>query len=325
MEHKIKENEHGTRLDRVVKSFLQNRGSYSSHSLISKAIEEGFVLLDGKKAKPQKRVMAKQKVSFVAHFENYCQEQEKAETRLYQGLMPEILADEAGFIVINKPFGMLTHSFSGSKNQSTLEDWILSQNIGQENLERAGIVHRLDRNTSGVLIIAKEAKTKELLKGLFVERKVQKTYIALCEGNFKDLEGVINKPLIRKKGSFKRLIAKSEDEAGARNAETEYRVIARTKGYDLVFLFPKTGRTHQIRAHMKSLGHPIAGDSLYGSSKKLSNRQFLHAFKVDFSFKRRNYHFMAPLAPDLMEVLERLDIATFLRYDDEAFKEVLSC
>jgi len=229
-----------------------------------------------------------------------------------------ILYEDEVIIVINKPEGIQIHPARRGINMKTIAHWIITKypklrGIGEDPL-RPGIVHRLDRETSGVLVIAKTEASFKSLKELFQKRAMEKTYIALVYGHMEALEGQINKPLIRHSGELKRFAVETQYvPEGAREALTLYRVIARYAEFDLLSVTPKTGRTHQIRVHLASLGNPIVGDKLYTSKslqrgdKFFSQRQLLHAFRLKFDLFSKKYTFGAPLPPDFQSVLKDID------------------
>lgn len=252
-----------------------------------------------------------------------------------------VLYEDESIIVINKPDGIQVHP-AGDIDMKTVAHWIITKypelrNIGEDSL-RPGIVHRLDRETSGVLVIAKTNASFKTLKELFQKRVMEKTYIALVYGHMEALEGEINKPLIRHSGELKRFAVETQYvPEGARQALTLYRVIARYEEFDLLSVTPKTGRTHQIRVHLASLGNPIVGDKLY-TSKSLrrgdtffSQRQLLHAFRLKFNLFSKKYTFEAPLPPDFRSVLRSIDPirhqgkdSTFFQSEDAGTKGLSS-
>src|SRR3989344_537582 len=207
-----------------------------------------------------------------------------------------IIYKDKNLLVLNKPSGVLVHA-SGSKavNQrpeATITDWLLEnypevKNIGDNPTQRPGIVHRLDRETSGVLIIPRNQTTFEYLKGLFQTHQVSKTYTALVMGSVIDDVGIIDKPIGIKTGTTKRSV---HSDKLVKPALTEYRVIRRLliqkKECTLLSVQPKTGRTHQIRVHLSAIGHPVVGDKIYCGKKALTlslDRHFLHASAIEFT------------------------------------------
>ncbi|MDO8536975.1 MAG: RluA family pseudouridine synthase [bacterium] len=218
-------------------------------------------------------------------------------------LEPKVIYEEKDFVAVNKPAGLLVHEARILKRETdnassftihdsgTLVDWLLKnypevRNVGDDPKTRPGIVHRLDKDTSGIMLVARSQSGFEYLKGLFKERKIKKTYLALVYGEFKDGRGIIDRPLGIKSGTTKRSV---HSDKMAKEAVTEYKVIRSIGGNSLLEVCPRTGRTHQIRVHLASIGHPIVGDRLYGSKKlqassfKLhDHRLMLHALSLEF-------------------------------------------
>lgn len=206
-----------------------------------------------------------------------------------------IVYEDLNIIVVNKPAGLTVHR--GIRTKRTLVDLIIEyyppiKNIG-EDAARPGIVHRLDKDTSGLMVIAKNNETFYFLKKQFMERKVEKRYIILARGRVKDKKGIIISDIgrFRDKQIIKNLKSKIEDQnLNFKEAITEYKVLKRFKDYTLCEARPKTGRMHQIRAHFKSIGHPVAGDKKYAFRRQKDIikflRQFLHASYLRFSLPR---------------------------------------
>ncbi|MDI6717699.1 MAG: RluA family pseudouridine synthase [Patescibacteria group bacterium] len=238
---------------------------------------------------------------------------------------PKIIFENENFIAVNKPAGLLIHGVKGVKNSGlTLVDWLLKKcpkikSVGDNPEIRPGIVHRLDKDTSGVVLIAKNQKYFEYLKNLFQNHKIQKTYIALVSGKLKEHKGIIDKPISLKPGTTKRTVFRGKM---TKEAITEYEVLKifelpqnfslnsrQPVFFSLLKVWPKTGRTHQIRIHLSSIGHPIVGDSLYGHKENALGlkRQFLHAESVEFNVDETNkMKIEAELPKDLKNILKRL-------------------
>ncbi len=237
-------------------------------------------------------------------------------------MQPQIIYEDSNFIVIDKPTGLITHQKNIDDIQPSIVDWVVKnypeiKNIGEPfiasgtEVPRAGIVHRLDKDTSGLMIIAKNNDAFFYFKDLFQTRKIKKHYLALVHGQLKELKGIISSPLGRigmkrtTKITGKKLIDKKE-------AETEYQTIKKFTDFTLLELTPKTGRTHQLRVHLNSIGHPIAGDMVYGF-KKLSpppnlNRLFLHAYKLQFPAPDgKSIVLEADLPEELQKVLNMIE------------------
>jgi 23S rRNA pseudouridine1911/1915/1917 synthase len=188
-----------------------------------------------------------------------------------------ILHEDDAFLVLDKPAGLMVHS-DGRTQEKTLVDWLLenkkvAREVGEpwtdpegHALPRPGIVHRLDRDTSGVLVIAKTQPMYEWLKQQFKDRTVIKRYEALVRGHVQAERGLIDRPIGRSSADFRKKSAQRGAAGTMRDAVTEFKVLQRfPDGTTYVSLSPKTGRTHQLRVHMKAINHPIVGDVLYGT------------------------------------------------------------
>jgi 23S rRNA pseudouridine1911/1915/1917 synthase len=225
----------------------------------------------------------------------------------------EILYEDRDLLVLNKPAGISVHP-SAKEPSGTLTDAILSHDpaIGGvgEDPTRPGIVHRLDKDTSGVLLVAKNQRTFEELKALFQKREVEKRYLAIVEGKVKEPRGTIALPIGR--AGLKRTVPSRSRRRPTRNvreAETSYVVRKRFKDATLLELRPKTGRMHQIRVHLQAIGHPVLGDKLYGGKRAANRaaRQMLHAYSLTFSRSNgKRYTFEADPPPDFQEKLDEL-------------------
>ncbi len=215
----------------------------------------------------------------------------------------EIIYEDKDVLAINKPARLLVHGTEKSEDK-TLVDWLVEnypeiRNVGDLPSEgkatffRPGIVHRLDKDTSGILLVAKNQKTFEYLKKLFQEREIKKKYIALVLGKIKNEKGIIDLPIGKSKKDFRKRASIGKLTGKIREAITEYKVLERfpasvagQQGYTLVEARPKTGRTHQIRAHFKAIGHSLVCDKLYGPKNQDCpaglGRHFLHATSLEF-------------------------------------------
>jgi 23S rRNA pseudouridine1911/1915/1917 synthase len=191
-----------------------------------------------------------------------------------------ILYEDDDCIVINKPVGLLTHSKGAFNPEPTIATFIASKLTGLVG-DRAGIVHRLDRATSGVIICAKNPEALSWLQKQFAQRRTKKTYYAAIEGQLEPKQAIIDMPIERNPKSPKRFRV---GRAG-KSAQTAYKVIKTNGAYSLVELKPVTGRTHQIRVHLKQLGHPIVGDVLYDG--KEYERLMLHAASLELTLPNR--------------------------------------
>lgn len=218
-----------------------------------------------------------------------------------------IVFEDEHMIVVDKPAGMAVHPGPGHSGH-TLVNALLAHcpdlpGIG--GVQRPGIVHRLDKDTSGLIVAAKDERAHQGLTRQLAERRMHKTYLTLVEGRLQPDEALIDAPIGRDPNNRKRMMVNG---AASREAQTSYRVRERFTGYTYVEASPITGRTHQIRVHLASLGHPVVGDAVYGRPTKLVSRQFLHAWRLALThpIDGRELSFEAPLAGDLAEVLARL-------------------
>jgi 23S rRNA pseudouridine1911/1915/1917 synthase len=203
--------------------------------------------------------------------------------------MINIVYEDNDIIVVNKPAGLLTHKAESSPGEKTLVDFLIEhyppiKDVG-EDLSRPGIVHRLDRETSGLLVAAKTNEAFQYLKNLFQERKVEKKYYALVHGAPKERSGTIDLPLAKLEGKQTTQLEGKQQLEG-KTAITEYKTTREFSDYSLLDITIKTGRTHQIRVHLKAIGHPIVCDKIYGSRKAVCpeniKRMFLHAYYLSF-------------------------------------------
>lgn len=230
-------------------------------------------------------------------------------------LVPEpidvpIIYEDENVLVINKPAGMVVHPSAGH-SQGTLVHAALAHTpflAGIGGKMRPGIVHRLDKNTSGIILIAKNEASHVWLQQQFKDRLVVKKYLALVDGRPNTPKGRIIAPIMRDRNNRKRMAIAPEGEG--RYAETEYRTIREFKSHTYLEVHPLTGRTHQIRVHMASIGCPIAADTLYGyrnPSVKLE-RHFLHAYQLSICLlgEEQPHQFQADLPDDLAAILENL-------------------
>lgn len=203
---------------------------------------------------------------------------------------PKIIFEDKEILVLDKPSGWIVNEAATTKGQNVLQSWLskLDYPLAKSREYRSGIVHRLDKETSGIILIAKTESVFRVLQQQFKDREVDKTYVALAHGKVTPKEGKITAPVGRlpwRRDRFGVL-------PGGREATTQYQVIKdyslNGKDYSLLELYPATGRTHQIRIHLKYLGHPIVGDEFYAGRKTARHdrtwcpRLFLHAAKISF-------------------------------------------
>jgi len=202
---------------------------------------------------------------------------------------PKIIYEDNNFLVVYKPAGLIVHK-TKNNNEYNLVDWLIKKypeikNVGDEPVLRPGIVHRLDKDTSGIMLVARNQNSFNYFKNLFQKHLIKKTYLALVWGKPKEDKGIINKPIGLKSGTTKRSVYSFKMQ---KQAITEYKVLKSFKDekgnlFSLLEIFPKTGRTHQIRVHFKSIGCPVCGDKLYGRRNDGFKRLMLHALSLEFS------------------------------------------
>jgi 23S rRNA pseudouridine1911/1915/1917 synthase len=244
------------RLDKFLTEKLENL----SRSQIQKQIKNNLIFVNGK----QVPVHYFLKENDVIEIQTNKRKKEKDKG---SSLVKKIkVIDETNeYLVVEKPSGLLTHP-DNIHNETTLLDWVIQKYPEIKNIKaeknRPGIVHRLDRDVSGLLVVAKNQKTFDHLKKQFKTRKVQKIYQTLVHGEVEPHEGIIDRSIIRSQKTGI-MIAKSTADRKAKPSITEFEVLKRYKNYTLLKINLKTGRTHQIRVHLKSIGHSIVGDALY--------------------------------------------------------------
>lgn len=227
------------------------------------------------------------------------------------GLVPEniplnIIYEDSDVLVIDKPAGLVVHPAAGHCTGTLVHALIAyCPELGSlDGSVRPGIVHRLDKDTSGLMMVAKNSAAQANLSRQIKERSITKAYDALVEGHLTPEQGAIEAPIGRSLRNRKRMAVVSE----GREARTQYRVVKYINAYTLLEATPETGRTHQIRVHFSAIGHSIFGDPVYGRRSPLLKRQFLHACLLGFKLPSSSEYmeFVSELPPDLREALEHL-------------------
>lgn len=303
---KITKDQANQRLDRFLASFLAER----SRSSWQKEIKEGNVQINGKTAKADHILKENYEIKIEESNAN------KSATKEIPKI--EILFENDDIIVIDKPAGVLAQATVSSKSPS-VTDFLKNHypkicEVGEDEL-RFGIVHRLDKDTSGVMIAAKNNEALAFLKNQFKERLTQKTYLALVYGTVEPKEGSVDLRIGRSKTNpnMQTVIdSPKKEDIKSREALTFYKVLENYKGYTLLEVQPKTGRMHQIRVHLKAIGHPIVGDKKYFFKKNTDlkpkmERQFLHAHKLEiFISQGKKMAFNSDLPQDLRLFLDKI-------------------
>ena len=285
------------RLDR----FLANKLPALSRSRIQQLIRDGFVRLNGKTARPRDIVRLDDLVDLK-------EPPPKAMETRPEAIPLDILFEDRDLIVINKSPGMVVHPGAGNP-EHTLVNALLHHCpalSGIGGVERPGIVHRLDKDTSGCIVVAKNDETHRALSAQFAARTVEKTYLALVAGKLRRNAGTIEARIGRHRVHRQRMSVTLRD---GREAKTEYRAIRSSPEMSLVECRLHSGRTHQIRVHLHHIGHPVLGDKIY-APKQTRNfpRQMLHSWKLGFQHPRSAewQGFEAPLPDDFSNILARL-------------------
>ena len=270
-----------------------------TRSRLSRLIVEGQVLVNGGTAKPSHKVRTGDRISLSVP-------PPRPSTVGPQEIPVTVVYQDASVVVIDKPAGLAVHPGPGHPDM-TLVNALLAmcpdiQGIGGEI--RPGIVHRLDKDTSGLMMVAKTHQAHNDLSSQIKSRQVTKGYLALVEGTPKQLHGKVDAPV----GRHPRRRTRMAVVVGGKEARTNYKVIHQVAGYSLLEIYLETGRTHQIRVHMAYLGHPLLGDTTYGRSSSLVNRHFLHAFHLGFKHpvNGESLEFKIDLPSDLTHVLDAL-------------------
>ena len=297
-EHELRADKSGERLDIFVARSIPEL----TRSRASKLIDEGHVTVAGRQtSKASTKLNDGQRVGVTIP--------PPVPTKIEPEAMPlSIVYEDGDLLVVDKPAGMAVHPSAGHSSH-TLVNGILAHCddlSGIGGVKRPGIVHRLDKDTSGLIIVAKNDAAHLSLARQLKERKVEKMYVALVEGRVTPPEGRIEAPIARDAKHRKRMAVVTD----GRDARTSYRVLREVGGRTLLEVRPQTGRTHQIRVHLASIGHPITGDALYGRRGDAPvARQFLHARRLVFLHPRtgERLELEAPLAEDLQQALEALE------------------
>ena len=289
--------EDGERLDR----FLAARVEGYSRSALQKLIGDELVLVNGVPVKAGYKLSQGDLVSA------YLPPLEIPPSPKPQLMDLDVIYEDQDLLVINKPAGMVVHPAPGHLS-GTLVNALLARypELAGEGSERPGIVHRLDRDTSGLILVAKHPAAKAHLQAQFKRRQVDKTYLALLHGVLEPVQGIVEAPIGRDPRNRKRMAVVTE----GRPARTGYRVRQHYPEHTLVEATLETGRTHQIRVHFAAIGYPVAGDTVYGRRHSALDlrRQFLHAWRLAFALpsSEQERSFLAPLPHDLQSVLDDL-------------------
>ena len=271
-----------------------------TRSQLKNLINDGHVTVNGQPVKPKYKVQAGDKISLV--------KPEPQSLELTPENIPlDIVYEDDDVIVVNKPQGMVVHPAPGHPDHTLVNALLYHSPLSTINgTFRPGIVHRIDKDTSGLLMVAKNDLAHQSLAEQLRNKTNKREYLALVYGQIKEDEGTIDAPLGRNPQDRK----KQAVVKGGRHAVTHFKVVKRYDNFTLVKCILETGRTHQIRVHMKYIGHPLVGDPLYGPRKVIGkNGQFLHAALLGFKHPRTGEEmvFEAPLPENFQKMLDKLD------------------
>ena len=270
--------------------FLSEKISNLSRTSIQKLIKEKFVFVNGKNIKPNVILDIGDEISVSIP--------EKKETKLVaEEIDLDIVYEDDYIIIINKPRNMVVHPAVGNEEHTLVNALLNHCKLSMINSERPGIVHRLDKDTTGLIICAKDDETHLKLIDMFSKREISKKYLAICNGSFSKESGFIDKPIGRDEKDRKKMSAKSKS---GKEALTEYNILTSNLKYSLVDVTLHTGRTHQIRVHFSNLNHPIVGDDTYGNKneKIKANGQMLHSYYLEFSHPITKENLSFTVLPD---------------------------
>lgn len=289
--------------DERLDAFVSKVDEKISRTLAQTLIKNGEILLDGVKSKVSTKVHEGQSVEIPAEIKL-----EVNESLVAEDIPIDILYEDDYILVVNKPKDMVVHPAVGNRT-GTLVNAVLGKTNKLSNYNgefRPGIVHRLDKNTTGVLVIAKNNLAHQNIAEQIKNRTTKKIYLALVKGRIGEDNGVIDMPIGRHPTDRKKMAVVKD----GRNALTKFKVLKRYEGYTLLEIELKTGRTHQIRVHLSHIGHPVVGDDVYSNGKNPFGvtSQMLHSYILGFNHPETNewVEFVAPLPKEFDEVLKRL-------------------
>ena len=294
----VSDEETGERID----SFLSGKTEFT-RTRIQQLIKDRNITVNGKPTKSSYKIEENDEIIIEVP------EVETTEIKP-ENIKIDIVYEDSDIAVINKQAGLVVHPAHGHYS-GTLVNAILYhiKDLSGINGEiRPGIVHRLDKDTSGLIVIAKNDKVHTALTEMFQEKKIRKTYLAILKGKLNKSEGKIVTQIGRDKNDRKKMTV-IDDATKGKNAITNYRVISQNNLFTLVKINIETGRTHQIRVHMRHLGYPILGDSVYGR-KDNEKRQMLHAYKLEFihPVTGRQMEFIGEIPEDFQKALKKSDL-----------------
>lgn len=290
----IKSDSKDIRIDKYLANILD-----ISRETILKMIDEEYILVNNKKIKQSYKIKENDEIEVKDGF--------KKEMNLEPVKMDiDIVYEDDYLMVINKPSGLVVHPGNGNQN-NTLVNGLLyyTKNLSQKDEFRPGIVHRLDKDTSGLMLVAKDDKTHELLSDMFKNKTIHREYIALLDGVFPQEKALIDAPIGRSKTYFDKMEVRKD----GKRAVTHLEVLKKYKNNTLVKLVLETGRTHQIRVHLSYIGYPLHNDPVYNTKKSNDFGQFLHSSYLEFihPITNKSLKFSEKLPSYFQEFIDNLE------------------
>lgn len=298
-----------TAVNKRLDHYIAQQFPLYSRSFFQRVIDDGFVSVNGKPTSKSSTALRIQDVVTI-QFPPERDPAPKALTEKHRGI--EIITQQEHFLVIFKPAGLVVHSPNSHSTVPTLVDWLVANYADISSvgvIDRPGIVHRLDKDTSGVMIIPRTNHAHTIFGDMFRNRTIKKTYVALVHGHPQQM-GVIDLPIGRDQRNPTRMATFPHSALGRSDAIrascTNYRVLEYFDDHSLIEAQPVTGRTHQIRVHFASIGHAIVGDPVYGSTSQFIKRHALHAQKLAFDFEGTSHEYTHEVPTDLKNLITML-------------------
>lgn len=288
----------GMRLD----IFLVEKFPTYSRSFFKHVIDDGLATVQGKKVTKAGQLLKENEtvcLTFPVTEKNILKN-----SSLIDDMGTHIIYQETDFAIIYKPAGLTVHASSERATAMTLVDWLVNtfstiETVGYK--DRPGIVHRLDKDTSGLMIIPLTAPAFATFGALFKNRHIHKTYLAVVKGH-PEKTGTVDFPIAR----HQTVRNKMTHHTSGRAAVTHFTTLAHFEESSIIEARPVTGRTHQIRVHCATIGHPLLGDTVYGSANPFIKRHALHAYKLNFVYNKKEYNFTSPVPEDFQKLLSAL-------------------
>ncbi len=283
-----------------IDKYLQKHTEYS-RSLIQKMIESKYILINNLPIKANYMIKENDVITIKDGFI-------KETSVEAENIKLDIIYEDNDLIIINKPSGMVVHPGNGNSNNTLVNALMYHTNLSDsEDETRPGIVHRIDKDTSGIMMAAKNNKTHELLTEMFKNKEIKREYLALVIGEIKPDTGKIDAPIGRDPKDRKKMTVIDKN---AKEAITHFQVLTKYSGYTLLKLNLETGRTHQIRVHLKYIGYPVFNDPVYTNNKCTEFGQFLHSSKIHFihPISKKTMEFTCPLPKEFNDFLKDLEL-----------------